>query len=971
MQNANTTWFRTTCVLLHFAFCILHCVALPVATAQDLVGQPVVEIVVEQEGQRVSDPGVLDLIQTRVGQPLAMTAVRSTSDHLFLLRRFDDIQPIAEAANGGVRVRYVLTPSHPIDRIEFSGNVAVSEGDLRRVVTDRFGNSPNPARADEAATVVRNAYRPRGYPAAQVSARVVSTHDPHRSTLVFDVDAGRRARIADIQYRRLDLDEANATFALPEIRQGQPYDEDEVQETLDRWEQRLRAQGFYQARASVSANMPDDAILIVSLLRGPLVMLEFTGDPLPEAERDRLVPVRAEGSTDEDLLEDAKLAIEQYFRARGYRDATAEYTPVETPGQLKITFRITRGPHYTVDSVRITGNRAVSTEELQKIVTLTRGGDFVGSILDAQAAAVQAEYITRGFTRAQVKPDAAVLPNDNPDSSERRVEVSLAIDEGPRATVRSLTFKGNMVFTEAQLQGVIDVVQGAPYRVTDVVDGRDLIAIAYRNRGYMNVAVNPETTFADNGTQADVTYTITEGPQMIIEHIIVTGNEKTDESTILNELVVREGEPLGEAALNNSRTRLARLGLFRRIDIQFVEHAGEGRGDVIIQLQEADRTTLGYAGGVEATVRARPTGPGGTAEDHFDLAPRGSFEIGRRNLWGTTSSTNLFTRVSLRSTDILNPDEPQDDPESNLGFNEFRIVGTFRKPRLLSDRSELLVTGIVEQAVRTTFNFSRRIARAEVGTQLRPTFGMTGRYSFERTRLFDEIFAPEEKPLIDRLFPEVRLSKLAGSFIFDTRDDLLDPAQGTYLIFDTDVAMRAIGSEVGFVRTYAQGFLYRQLPMRRRAVVAFGARLGAAHGFERVKEDLVVSDLPASERFFAGGDTSVRGFSLDRVGNENTISATGFPLGGNSVVILNGELRMRLAGALQGVGFIDAGNVFPLASDLSVTDLRPAAGFGVRINTDFGPIRMDLGFNLDPQQFREDLPRERRTVFHISIGQAF
>ena len=971
MQNANAVWCQASCVLLHFAFCILHFVAAASASAQDLVGQSVVEIVVEQEGQRVSDPGVLDLIQTRVGQPLSMTAVRSTAEHLFNLRRFDDIQPIAEAAPGGVRVRYVLTPSHPVDRIEFSGNVAVSEGELRRVVTDRFGNSPNPTRVDEAATVVRNAYRPRGYPGANVTARVVSTHNPHRSTLIFDVDAGRRARIADIQFRRLDLDEANATFALPELRQGQPYDADEVREILDRWEQRMRAQGFYQARASDSANMPDDAYLIVSLLRGPLVMLDFTGDPLPEAERDRLVPVRAEGSTDEDLLEDAKLAIEQYFRARGYRDATAEYTRSETPGQLKITFRITRGPHYTVDSVRITGNSAIPTEELQKIATLTGGGDFVGATLDAQAAAVQAEYITRGFTRAQVKPNAAVLPNENPDSSERRVEAGLAIEEGPRATVRSLAFKGNMVIPESQLQGAINVAQGAPYRVTDVADGRDLIAIRYRNRGYVNVVVNNETTFADNGTQADVTYTITEGPQMIIEHIIVTGNEKTDEATILNELEIREGEPLGEAALNNSRTRLARLGLFRRIDLQFVEHAGEARGDVIIQLQEADRTTLGYAGGVEATVRPRPTGPGGTAEDHFDLAPRGSFEIGRRNLWGTTSSTNLFTRVSLRSTDILDPNDPQDEAESNLGFNEFRIVGTFRKPRMFSERSELLVTGIVEQAVRTTFNFSRRIARAEVGTQLRPTFGITGRYSFERTKLFDEIFAPDEKPLIDRLFPEVRLSKLAGSFIFDTRDDLLDPAQGTYLIFDTNVAMRAIGSEVGFVRTYAQGFLYRQLPMRRRAVVAFGARVGAAHGFERIKDDLVVSDLPASERFFAGGDTSVRGFSLDRVGNEDTISATGFPLGGNSVVILNGELRMRLAGALQGVGFIDAGNVFPLASDLSVTDLRPAAGFGVRINTDFGPIRMDLGFNLDPQQFREDLPRERRTVFHISIGQAF
>ena len=200
----------------------------------------------------------------------------------------------------------------------------------------------------------------------------------------------------------------------------------------------------------------------------------------------------------------------------------------------------------------------------------------------------------------------------------------------------------------------------------------------------------------------------------------------------------------------------------------------------------------------------------------------------RRNLWGTTSSANLFMRVSLRATDILDPDDPLEEVESNLGFNEFRIVGTFRKPRVFSDRSELLLTGIVEQAVRTSFNFSRRIARAEVGSQLTPRFGITGRYSFERTRLFDEIFTSDEKPLIDRLFPEVRLSKLAGSFIHDTRDDLLDPATGTYLILDTDVAMRAIGSEVGFVRTYAQGFLYRQLPMKRRAVVEGSGE--AVHG---------------------------------------------------------------------------------------------------------------------------------------------
>ena len=146
MQNANPVWLRIV-LRLHFAFCILHLFAPSQATAQDLIGQPVVEVIVEQEGQRVTDPVVLALVQTRVGQPLSMTDVRETFDHLFALRRFDDIRPTVEPAAGGARLRYVLVPSHPIDRIEFRGTVSVSETDLRRVVTDRFGRSPNPARA--------------------------------------------------------------------------------------------------------------------------------------------------------------------------------------------------------------------------------------------------------------------------------------------------------------------------------------------------------------------------------------------------------------------------------------------------------------------------------------------------------------------------------------------------------------------------------------------------------------------------------------------------------------------------------------------------------------------------------------------------------------------------------------------------------------------------------------------------------
>jgi len=132
----------------------------------------------------------------------------------------------------------------------------------------------------------------------------------------------------------------------------------------------------------------------------------------------------------------------------------------------------------------------------------------------------------------------------------------------------------------------------------------------------------------------------------------------------------------------------------------------------------------------------------------------------------------------------------------------------------------------------------------------------------------------------------------------------------------------------------------------------------------------IVTDVPASERYFAGGDSTVRGFVLDRLGTEETINDQGFPTGGNGLVVLNAELRTRYWKGLGAVGFLDAGNVFRRASDVSFGELRPTPGFGLRYRSPLGPLRVDVGFNLDRRLLASGT-RERGTVFHISLGQAF
>jgi hypothetical protein len=243
-------------------------------------------------------------------------------------------------------------------------------------------------------------------------------------------------------------------------------------------------------------------------------------------------------------------------------------------------------------------------------------------------------------------------------------------------------------------------------------------------------------------------------------------------------------------------------------------------------------------------------------------------------LWGKNRAVNLFTRVSLRSRDITVSRDgvrlEQPAVGSGYGFNEYRVVGTFREPRVFNTSADGLVTGIVDQAIRSSFNFVRREARAEAGVRVSQRLSVAGRYSYEHTRLFDQRFTDEEKPLIDRLFPQVRLSKFSGSFIRDTRGDVIDPDGGTFVLVDSEVALRAAGSEVGFTKTFLQGFTYHRVPVPRRIVLALGARVGLAHGFRRLVGRVgpdgepvrdegghpvvdVVQDLPASERFFAGG----------------------------------------------------------------------------------------------------------------------
>jgi outer membrane protein assembly complex protein YaeT len=517
---------------------------------------------------------------------------------------------------------------------------------------------------------------------------------------------------------------------------------------------------------------------------------------------------------------------------------------------------------------------------------------------------------------------------------------------------------------------------GSPYFDAQLRADRDAIQQVYDNLGYRNASVEVEPGFNADRTEANPVITVREGPRLLVDHILIAGNFRTRTETIERELQIKEGEPLSTGAVNSSRSRLSALGLFRRVDITELRHGNETTRDLLVTVEEAPPTTVAFGGGVEGRLRVvRRAEDGGIAAEKFEVAPRASFEIGRRNVFGKNRSVNLVTSLSLH---------PKDSPfflgqapstsSGSFGFPEYRIQGTYREPQLFNTAFDSLVTGAVEQQIRSSFNFARKSLTAQASRLVARKVALSGSYQLQFTKLLDVAVDPVNQPIIDRVFASVRLSSFLVSGGYDTRNDQVDPTAGGYLGLTGQIAGRRIGSDVGFAKSSFTAQVFHLLPRSHATVFAAQARLGLAKGFPRdvtktddqgqtvVAQD--VQELPEPERFFAGGDATNRGFALDTLGRPATIQ-NGFPIGGNGLLIFNAELRVPVRGGLQVVGFVDTGNVFEKAGDIALGDLRTSVGFGLRYKSPVGPLRFDMGFKVHRE------PGEGAHAWFVSFGQAF
>ena len=973
------------------------------AEISDFVGKPVVTVQLVRDGRPLTDATVLELVETRVGVPLSMRQVRESVTHLFSLGLFEGVEVDGTLLGGGVALEYDLIPLRLIERIEFDGRTGLSPGDLSQVVTESYGPSFHVDQIERAAETLRLFYRERGFLTATVETQLDSEDG---RLLRFAVEAGPRAVISRVVVRGVSATMYPLVLDRLGLATGRSYDGVDVDRRLSDYEGELRRRGYYETNLSHDIEIVDDGAsvhLLLDLQRGLRITVTIVGDDLLGGAAAELVPIEREGSVDADLLEDSDRRITRFLNDLGYRDTTVRHTREASGDELSIVFTVERGRLYEIGEVAFAGNDSVSRTTLEQLVGLTVGNPLVIRDLDIGLAAIAEHYRQLGYATVRVEPVVAEMPTSGADSDRPvLVTCTISIIEGVRIAVRSVVIEGNEFRSDDELRTLTRSTVGGAYYAQQVVIDRDAIQLLYLNDGFERAVANVEPRFDEDLDAVDLVYRINEGPQILIEHILVVGNVGVESAAIRGELALEEGQPLGPAGVTESRRRLNALGLFRRIDLREFSHGGGNRRDVVVVVEEAPATTLGYGGGFEVAQRLRRQTEveRSQAVERIELAPRGFFEMGRRNLWGRNRSINLFARVSVRRKN--DPADPEIMTQGNrLGFNEYRLLAAYREPRTSWLEWDVFVTGFVEQTIRTGFDLFSRGLNAEIRRQLTPTINASISYGLGQDDASNRQLTPEDEPIVDRLFEELRLSSFSGSVLLDTRDDAFDPSHGSLLSVDGQLAARAIGSEVGFIKTFMQTFVYREVPRTGGVVFAGGVRVGLAAGFERIVDvgvtplpppeqgpggastttlQVALPDrsLPISQRFFAGGDRTVRGFALDRLGVPDgvsgaTLDADGFPQGGNVMVVLNGELRVPMTRDFGVVGFIDAGNVYDLVNNVSLGQVRTAIGFGVRYRSPIGPVRVDLGFKLDRQEFGsgDDRRREPLSALHISIGQAF
>ncbi|MEW6289786.1 MAG: outer membrane protein assembly factor BamA [Thermodesulfobacteriota bacterium] len=634
--------------------------------------------------------------------------------------------------------------------------------------------------------------------------------------------------------------------------------------------------------------------------------------------------------------DDAAFMIETAYKQAGYAFVKVAYHLAPAKDGMQLGFTITEGPQVVVSGIVISGNSTFTTKELlaffeEKDSGLPGLGRLVfveGAIRDA-VAAIRDHYTGEGFL--QVKIDAPVFAFSADRSG---VEVRLAVHEGQRITVGAIHFQGDILADAgAELDKLAADLTGKPFLGRRKLMLRSGVQEIYGNLGYPDVQVEIAENRADSSSQVGLTCAIRSGPQVVITGIEVAGNTRTESEFILSRLALRQGDTFNSRKKRESFQRLYQTGLFSRVNLDLAAGANANERVLNVQVEETMAREIFFQGGWGSYELLR-----GSA-GFLDKNILGSGRVFRAEVGGSFKSANV--EAAVRDPWIFGTGISADLPVFYRYLEE---------PSFTSEELGMSVL------------FTK---------DLRKDLSVSLAYLYSSNKITDIVETDDVEPESDYTTASLKLQTT-----LDTRNDIFFPSRGRKILAAAEIAEPALGSGLSF---YRFNFGVREFyPLGKKNTLA----LRYATGVIFPGRDQII--IPIGERFFNGGENTVRSFSESELGPKNE---DGDPLGGMAFNVFTVELRRLLTDRLAASLFMDYGNVSPNLSpeedsdgpftgrqeviDSTLrdyfSDFRPGLGAGVQYLLPVGPARLDFAWNPDQDTDRD----EDSFTVHFSIGMAF
>jgi outer membrane protein assembly complex protein YaeT len=517
--------------------------------------------------------------------------------------------------------------------------------------------------------------------------------------------------------------------------------------------------------------------------------------------------------------------------------------------------------------------------------------------------------------------------------------VTLTIAEGDPVIVESIDYKGFDAIPERHMK---TVKSDAPIKVKQprdkalVLTTREMALNELRDHGYPYASVTVDEDDGTDGNHAKLTFVGEPGKLAYFGPTTVQGNESVSDRVILRQVTFKEGDLYRRSRVQDAQRRLYGLALFQFANVEPID---------VDKQPEIVPTRITVAEGPHQRVNMA-LGYGTEEQARVDA------EYHRLNFFGGAREAGVHARWSSLDRGIqLNLNQPYlFDPHTSINFQAQQWYAF--TPAYQSTTTGFMTTATYRLRQRTSAALTFRSER-DVST-INPDIASDPKLRNNLIALGLNPETQEQRGMLNSIKIEAHHS---------TADNLLNATKGYQATASIEEAGRLLPGTFKFTQVTLDGRHY--FSIGKRFTLANRAQLG---NITAPADD--VTAVPFSRKFFLGGATSVRGWGRYEI---SPLSDSGLPIGGNSMFEYSVEARERIRGSFGAVLFFDTGNVWAESWGMHFNDLRRAVGTGLRYQTPVGPLRFDVGYQLNPIPglIVNGNPQTRRWRMHFSIGQAF